>query len=153
MRFRWSEALLISGMRRNRISSSSVMMVGQDWNLPSALGRVAGGSRLCCVMFIVAPLSFFCRTSAANDGGCRKRTMDCLRRLVQLPRPRYESHVSWFPNGPVDNSPYASEGGVRETSAHQVQTKARQIQNQYQQWHTGYSRQRRGGRRTPPMSS
>ena len=133
MTFLWSEALLIAGMRRNWISSSSVMMVGQVRNSPSGLGRVAGGFRLCCAMFIGVTLSFFCRTSAANDDDCSKRRKDCARRLVQVPRPRFESHVSWFPNGPVDNSPYASEGTARETSAHQVQAKVRQIQNQYQQ--------------------
>lgn len=59
MTFRWFEALLISGMRRNRISSSSVMMVGQVWNSPSGLVRVVGDLRLCCTMFIGVPLIIF----------------------------------------------------------------------------------------------
>ncbi len=64
-------ALLISGIRRNGVSSSSVMTVGQGLNPSPGLGGMEGGPDCCCVLFIVLHLDSLCRVSTRTTQGKR----------------------------------------------------------------------------------
>ena len=57
--FRWFLALLISGIRRNRISSPSVITVGHGMNSQSEPGKMAVDLMFWCVLFIIVPSMFF----------------------------------------------------------------------------------------------